>query len=241
MTNSTSKLGDIEVYEAMPSGKVRGAVIVIHEVWALNDHTRDIANRLAGEGYIALAPNLLEQLDVEGHAAQLQLDLFNPEKRNAMQTEMRRYMAPLSEPGFAEKTLGRLQICFDYLYDLPESQQHVAVMGYCFGGSYSYSLTAIEPQLSAAIPYYGHPPDASGIANIKCPVLAFYGENDHGLVDGLDDLRRDMQQADVDYQAVVYPGCGHAFFNDTNPYAYNETAAKDSWAKVLQFLADNLG
>lgn len=226
-----------EIYEALPNGPVKGAVIVIHEVWGLNDHTRDIADRLAAAGYRSLAPNLLAETDIASHAAQLQLDLFNPQKRNQAQPRLRELMAPLHEPDFAPRTAGRLQACFDYLYDQPGVSKKVSVMGFCFGGSYSFTLAAQEPRLAAAIPFYGHAPlEADTLAGIKCPVLAFYGEQDEGLMKDLPQLKQLMQQAGVDFTAQIYPDCGHAFFNDTNPYAYNQAAAKDAWRRSLEFL-----
>jgi carboxymethylenebutenolidase len=164
----------VPAYLAEPTGDVKGGIIVIHEIWALNDHTKSIADRFAAEGYLALAPNLLTVLDITEHAAQLQADLFNPEKRNEAQPKIRAMMAPIQEPGFAEKTITNVKACFDFLYDKPETKQRVAVNGYCFGGSYSYSLAINEPRLKAAIPFYGHvSTDVDELKKITCPLRAF--------------------------------------------------------------------
>lgn len=229
------------VYLAEPGGEIKGAIIVIHEVWGLTDHTKSIADRFAAEGYVALAPELLGETEIGKHAATLMLDLFNPEKRNEAQPKLRALMAPMREPGFDEKTLGRLETCFNYLYDMPGVDGRIASNGYCFGGSYSFQLAAREPRLKAAIPFYGHAPtDPEELAKISCPVLAFYGEKDSGLMESLPEVRDMMAAAGVDYTARVYPDCGHAFFNDTNPFAYDELAASDAWRRALAFLADNL-
>lgn len=229
-------------YLAKPQSASRGGVVVIHEVWGLNEHTKTIADRFAAEGYTALAPNLLFETEIEKHAATLQVDLFNPEKRNEAQPKLRQLMTPMQEPGFGEKTLGRVKVCFGYLYDNPDNNHNVAVNGYCFGGTYSFNLAINEPRLKAAIPFYGHPPmDVNELKKIEAPILAFYGEKDENLMNDLDKLKELMKQAGVDFTAKVYPDCGHAFFNDTNPYAYNEAAAKDAWQKTLAFLHQNLG
>ncbi len=230
----------LEIYEARPDGEIKGGIIVIHEIWALNDHTKSIADRYAAEGYWAIAPNLLAETDIAEHATpKLQQDYFNPETRSEIQPIMRELMTPMNEPGFGERTLGRVNVCFEYLYDQPETHQWVAVNGYCFGGTYSYALASAEPRLKAAIPYYGHVDldNLDKLKDIKAPILAFYGENDQRLMESLPATKEAMATAGVDYTAVVYPDCGHAFFNDTNPYAYNEAAAKDSWQKSLEFLA----
>jgi carboxymethylenebutenolidase len=228
----------IEAYEAVPTGEVKGGIIVIHEVWGLSEHIKSIADRFAREGYLAVAPELLSETDIAKHADRLMLDLFNPEKRNEAQPKLRALMAPMQEPGFGEKTLGRVQACFDYLYAKPETRQMVAITGFCFGGSYSFSLAMAEPRLKAAVPFYGHAnlSDAGELRKIACPILAFYGEEDAGLMENLPNVKAEMQTADVDFTAHVYPDCGHAFFNDTNPYAYNKSAAKDAWQRTLGFL-----
>lgn len=228
----------IEAYEAVPEGEVKGGIIVIHEIWALNDHTKSIADRYAAEGYYALAPNLLSELHIEDKAAELQLDYFNPEKRNEAQPKLRALMTPMQEPGFGEKTLGKTKVCFDYLYGKPEVHEWVAITGFCFGGSYSFALATHEPRLKAAAPYYGHAnlDDLDALKQIACPILAFYGEKDEGLISSLPTVKEEMAAAGVNFTAQVYPNCGHAFFNDTNPYAYNEEAAKDAWQRTLEFL-----
>jgi carboxymethylenebutenolidase len=239
MINLDSNGQKFEAYLAEPAGDVRGGVIVIHEIWALNDHTKSVADRLAAEGYLALAPNLLSMLELGNKAAQLQLqsDMFNPEKRNEAQPKIRALMTPMQDPDFGSKTMAKLQVCFDELYNRPAVGQKVAVMGFCFGGSYSFGLAAHEPRLKLALPFYGHTTtDVEELKKIKCPIRAFYGENDENLITALPSVEANMKAASVDFEAKVYPGAGHAFFNDTNPYAYNATAALDAWPRVLDYL-----
>lgn len=228
---------EFPAYLAQPAGNIKGGIIVIHEVWALNDHTKNIADRYAREGYVALAPNLLTMTDIAKYADQLSLDLFNPEKRSEAQPKLRALMVPMQTEEFDTTTLAKLDTCFDYLYDMPDIQQNVAITGFCFGGGYTYKMAIREPRLRAAVPFYGRAPlDSETLRKITCPVLAFYGENDQGLMKDLPELEEKMHEADVDFEAVVYPGCGHAFFNDTNPFAYNEHAARDAWKRALGFL-----
>ena len=231
-----------EAYLATPKTEVKGAVIVIHEVWGLVGHIKSVADRYANEGYIALAPDLLSETDITAHATpELQEDLFNPQKRNDAQTKMRALMAPIQEPDFAAKTIGKLKVAFDYLYNLPEVKRRVAVNGFCFGGSYSYSLAIEEPRLKLALPFYGHvTTEVSELAKIKCPIRSFYGQNDEGLISTLPEVSLAMKQAGVDFESKVYPDCAHAFFNDSNKYAYYEPAAKDAWGRVLDYLSKYL-
>lgn len=233
---------DLTAYLAEPAGKCRGAVLVIHEVWGLADHIKDVADRFADEGYLALAPELLADIMDIKAAGLMQEDLFNPEQRNAAQPRLRELMTPLSDPSFGEKTMARLQACFDYLHARTATGGRVAVVGFCFGGTYSFSLAVAEPRLKLAVPFYGYTNDSvEELRQIKCPIRAFYGEQDERLIDGLPALEQRMAEARVDFEATIYPDCGHAFFNDTNRFAYNQSAAQDAWHKALGYLREFLG
>lgn len=231
----------VKAYLTRPDGEAKGAVIVIHEVWGLNDHVKSVADRYAAEGYVALAPDLLsDTIDTEAIAG-LQVELFNPEKRNEVQPELRKHMTPMQNPEFGAETTERLKACFDYLYELPEARQKVAINGFCFGGTYSFNLAVVEPRLKIALPFYGHSDHSvEELKKISCPVYLFLGERDERLVAGLPGLTERMQEAGVDFHSKVYPDCGHAFFNDTNPYAYDEAAAQDAWRRVLQLLGEHV-
>jgi carboxymethylenebutenolidase len=225
-------------YLAKPEGEAKGALIVIHEVWGLTDHIKSIADRFAAEGYLVLAPDLLygNGIDIDALVG-LQPGLFDPEKRSAVQPKLRELMAPIQAPEFAEVTLNKTQVCFDYLSSLPNIDGRVGITGFCFGGSYSFSLAVHQPKLKVAIPYYGHADfTVEQLKNINCPVLAFYGENDENLMNSLPDLKEKMTQAGVNFTAQVYKDCGHAFFNDTNKFTYNPVAANDAWNKTLKLL-----
>ena len=245
MTNNidiNSDAGTVHAYISKPEGIIEGALIVVHEVWGLNEHTKAVADRYAKEGYLVLAPSLLEELNLDpAEFAEIQSKLFDPEQRNAIQPRLRELTAPMNSPEFGQKTVTRLKACFDYLYQMPESKQKVGIVGFCFGGTYTFTLAVNEPRLKAAVPYYGHCDiDVDDLAKITCPILAFYGENDEGLVSNLPSLKTKMAHTEVDFTSVIYPYCGHAFFNDTNKFAYNRDAAEDSWNKATAFLAKNL-
>lgn len=228
----------IPAYRAEPEGQCKGAIILIHEVWGLTDHIKDVADRLAREGYLVLAPNLLSDVDIEKHMTpDMPHDYFNPRTRNEIQPKVRALTAPIRSPEFAKETVAKLKVCFECLYDEESCGKKVAVMGFCFGGTFSFSLAVAEPRLAAAVPFYGHADQPTEeLGNIACPILYFLGETDENLITKLPDLEERLHEARVDVTVQVYEGCGHAFFNDTNPYAYNEKAAKDAWKRSLEFL-----
>lgn len=235
-------INDTPVYVTKPEGEVKGGLIVIHEVWGLAEHIKNVADRYAEQGFLVYAPDLLSHTGIEEKvSSQLQADLFNPEKRNEVQPKLRELMAPIQAPEFAVNTVNVLKAIFEDLYKKPETNHKVAVLGFCFGGTYSFNLAVAEPRLAAAVPFYGHcDHSVDELKEIQAPIQAFFGENDEALVSKLPDLENRMHEAGVDFNYQVYSGCGHAFFNDTNPYAYNKDAADDAWKRSLEFLEISL-
>ena len=227
-------------YLAQPTGAILGSVILIHEIWGLVDHITDVADRLADEGYLVVAPDLLSRVGIVAHVGlELQEIMFSPDAvvRSEGQPRLREALAPLQSPVFGLSALGSLKKCVDYLADQSELEGRIAVMGFCFGGSYSFMLAAGDSRVRAAIPFYGQGPGDEAVAAIACPVLAFYGSTDTALTDDLPELTASMAAARVDFAPVTYEGVGHAFFNDTNPLTYDESAAADAWSRSLAFLA----
>ncbi len=224
-----------KAYLAEAPGAKTG-VILIHEVWGLNDQIRSVADRLAAEGFTVLAPDLLAGTGVTDLVSpELIAAVTDPATRDAAQPKLRAAMAPLSEPEFGARTVESLKQCFAYLKDLPGIER-VAAWGFCFGGSYSFSLACAEPELAVAIVFYGHAPSESELATIACPVYGFFGEKDEPLVAALPELDATMKRLGKRFTHTVYPGVGHAFFNDTNPNIYDRKTAADAWGKVLKIL-----
>ncbi|MHA7240076.1 dienelactone hydrolase family protein [Arthrobacter sp. TMS1-12-1] len=233
--------GPLSAYVARPEGPVRGGLVLLHEVWGLVAHTRDVADRFAREGYVVVAPDLLADRGItEESTAGLGEALFGPDEaaRNEAQPKLRALLAPLRNPEVGALTTERVRACFTFLHDDAEVRGRVGITGFCFGGTYSFSLAVHEPRLLACVPFYGHAdvPDEE-LARITAPILAFYGEEDAALIAGLPALEKAMAEAGVDFTAVAYEGAGHAFFNDSNRFAYRAEAAEDAWTRTLTFLA----
>lgn len=245
-TGTGTGQGTVSVYRSEPSGGVSlaGAVIVVHEVWGLVEQVTGVADRLAAEGYLVLAPDLFAVLGLpRGEIAELQNAAFNPdqEERTRVQPRLRELLTPLSSPELSARSLAQLRSCVDTLLAEPGVNGRVAIVGFCFGGTQCFTLAVHEPRLRAAVPFYGHAQfTVAELAGIRCPIQAFYGENDARLMNQLPEFRRQMQEAGIDFRAEVFPDCGHAFFNETNPFAYNADAATRAWQRTLEFLAEAL-
>jgi len=243
LKGNTIEFDGFSGYVSRPGGEVRGGVIVIHEIWGLVDHIKDIADRFAAQGYIAVAPDILSHGGITPEVGlELQRLMTAPEEeRTRLQPVMREKMAPVNEPEYGAWAVSALKQVVDWLVAQPEVAGRIAVTGFCFGGTYSFALAAADDRVRAAAPFYGAPPQGTEYDGFACPVRAFYGEQDERLITGLPEVKQRMSEAGVDFEATVYPGTGHAFFNDTNAHAYNADAASDAWVKVNGFLAEALG
>jgi carboxymethylenebutenolidase len=232
----------ISAYRAEPVGELRGALVLIHEIWGLVDHIKSVADRYAAEGYLVIAPDILSH---GGITPEVGLEIAalmagTDEDRSKAQPLMREKMAPVNAPEYAAWAVGALKSVVDYLEEQPGVDGRIGVLGFCFGGSYSFALAAVDRRIRAAVPFYGSPPETAELAHLDCPVLALYGETDERLMQSLPDVTRRMHDAGVQFVSHVYERAGHAFFNDTNKATYRPEAAADAWTRSLGFLRATL-
>ena len=200
----------------------RGGVLVIHENKGLNDWVRSVAGRFAGVGYSALAIDLLSE---EGGTA----TFTDPAQATAA-------LGKVSPPRFVgdlKSGVGELQGRV--------GDKKVAVVGFCFGGGMVWQLLAAgEPQLAAAVPFYGPLPDNPDFSGSKAAVLAIYGALDNRVTSTKDAAVAALNRAGLVNQVIVEPDADHAFFNDTGP-RYNPTAAADAWKNVQDWFGRYVG
>jgi carboxymethylenebutenolidase len=201
----------------------RGGVLVIHENKGLNDWVRSVAGRLAGAGYSALAIDLLSE---EGGTQ----TFTDPAQATAALSKV----PPERFIGDLKSGVGELQ------RRLPG--QKVAVVGFCFGGGMVWQLLASgEPQLAAAVPFYGPLPDNPDFSGSKpVAVLAFYGSLDNRVTSKQPAAQDALNRAGLVNQLIVENNANHAFFNDTGPN-YNPTASADAWQKLLDWYGRYVG
>jgi carboxymethylenebutenolidase len=204
-----------------PSGRGPG-VIVIQEWWGLTNHIADVTDRLAREGFVALAPDLYG-----GNVA------HDTDEAVRMMQEL-----PVS------RGVELLSGAVDHLLGLPEVTSDTAgAVGFCMGGGFVIYLAAADPRVTAAVPFYGviqgELPDFSAL---KAQIQGHYGELDGTIpVEKLDELRAALQhQAGITPDLRLYPA-GHAFFNDGRPEAYDAKSSAQAWQSTVAFLHDQLG
>ena len=197
------------------------AIIVIHEWWGLNENIRKTADRLAGEGYEALAVDLYG-----GQSAQ------TPDEATAY---MKQVMAD------KDSAKDNLRQAYAYLHD-HEHAIRMGVIGWCFGGGWSLQTALLLPdKLDAVVMYYGQPvTDVAELKTLKMPLLGLFGEKDMGItVADVTAFQEALKQAGVDAEIHEYPDAGHAFANPSGKN-YQEVAAKDAWGRTLKFFKAHL-
>jgi carboxymethylenebutenolidase len=234
--------GRVPAYFSAPdaAGKFPG-LILIEEIWGVNEHIKSVCDRFAAEGFVVLSPELLPEGVLAQLTPELTAGLFDPEKRNEVQPKLREAMGPVFQPEFAGGAVEKLKACVDFLLADSRVNGNIGVLGFCFGGTYSFQLAIHDARVKAAVPFYGQPPEPlDSVASIQCPVLNFNGAHDERIMAKIPALEDAMKKHGKDYMGVVYPDAGHAFFNDTNPYAYKAADAKDAWEKSLAFLKKNV-
>jgi carboxymethylenebutenolidase len=232
----------VTAYRAEPTGEPRGALIVIEEIWGLVPHIQAVADRFAAEGYLVLAPELLGDVLGTANGQELMEARNDPDeaRRTAVQPALRELFSAMQDPDFAAGAVAKLVTLVDALEVEPGVDGRIGVLGFCFGGTYSFALAAADPRVKAAVPFYGSAPSADDIAKIQAPVLALYGQHDERLIEALPGVEQAFAAAGKDFADHVYPDSGHAFFNDTNPHAYNAADADDAWDRARAFLAEHV-
>lgn len=198
----------------------RGAVVVIHENRGLTPHIKDVTRRLAKAGYLALAPDALS--------------VFGGTTAN--EDESRAQFPKLD----AAKNLQNFLKAFDYLKSRPESNGKTACVGFCWGGALANQLAINNPDLKAAVAFYGRQPDAADVPKIKAAVQLHYGGLDEGVNKGIPAYEAALKAANIKYELYIYEGVNHAFHNDTSAARYNEAAAKLAWERTLRLFKETI-
>jgi carboxymethylenebutenolidase len=252
----------IECHVALPDsgGRAGPAVIVIHEIFGPDAHIRDVCARVAREGYVAVAPNLfsgeLQRLLTPANIG-LAMQAFaqappglrrdpsklaefaasQPPERRPILEAFGSISRPDTQAGFATDLVAVAR----YLRGLGEvDRARVGSVGFCFGGAMSARLATADPELRAAVIFYGQNPPLEEVPKIRATVLGLYGGEDPGITETVPAFAEAMQRAGRTFSYHVYPGAKHAFFNDTRPN-YDAAAAQDAWRRLLEFFGQQLG
>ena len=213
--------GNTGGYLASPKQGSGPGVIVIQEWWGLVHHIKDLCDRFAQEGFVALAPDLYHGKSTK-----------SPDEAGKLMMAMR-----IDE---AERDL---TAAAQYLLTLDSTtSDKVGVVGFCMGGALSLYTATKNPQVGAAVVFYGgHPKVKPDLPNLHAPVLGLYGEKDRSVTPAsAHELERQVKALGKQIEVKVYPGADHGFFNDVRPEVYNAEAAADAWRRTIAFLREHL-
>ena len=214
-TNGTTTAG----YLAKPQSGGGPGVLVLQEWWGLVPHIKHVCDRFAGEGFVALAP-----------------DMFHGQTASEPDGAGKLFMA--LNIARAEKDL---RGAATYL-QAHSSSKKVGAVGFCMGGQLALFAGTLNPAIGAVVDFYGiHPNVKPDYSKLSGPVLGLFAEKDGFVTPQVArDVDAAIKKAGKSSEVHVYPGVDHAFFNDTNTAAYNKTAADDAWRRTLAFFRTNL-
>lgn len=213
--------GDMRAWISVPEGKKKyPGVIVIHENRGLTPHIRDVNNRMAQEGFVALAPDALSPLGGTPEDQDKARDMFGQLDR--------------------QQTVNNFVAAVKYLETHPRSTGKVGCTGFCWGGAMTNQVAVNSPDLDAAAPYYGSTPAPEDVPKISAKVMAHYAGDDERINAGIPAFEEALKKAGIEYEIFIYEGTQHAFNNDTGT-RYNKQAADLAWQRTTDFFRKTLG
>ncbi len=213
--------GVMQGYYARPaviSHRLPG-VVVIHENRGLNPYIEDVTRRLAVAGFIAFAPDALHPLG--GYPG-------NDDDGRAMQRERDR-----------DEMFEDFVAAVEFLRTHPDSTGSVGSVGFCYGGGVSMALAVRDPELAAAVAFYGRHPAAEDAARIEAPLMIHHGELDERINAGWPAFEEALKEAGADYVQYMYEDASHGFHNDTTP-RFDEASATLAWERTIEFFERHL-
>ncbi len=219
----------VRVWVVYPERKDKApVVVVIHEIFGLTDWIRAVADQLAADGFIAVAPDLLSGKGASGGGT----EAF-PSRDDAVKA-----VSALPR----DEVVTRLNAVRDHALSLPAANGKSASAGFCWGGSTSFAYAVAQPALDAAVVYYGAAPEDLGtLAAVKAPVLGLYGGSDARVGATLDATQAAMQAKGKSYERHVFDGAGHGFLRaQSGQDGANLRATQQAWPLTLAFLRKHL-
>ena len=217
------RVEQLEGYLALPDGgnvQKHPGVVVVHEVFGLNDNIRGVTDRLAGEGYAALA-----------------VDLFAGKNRAVRAA---RFMGDMISRSLDHGGIRDLKSALSYLAGLNSvDEDRLGAVGFSVGGSFAIAWSCVDERLKAVSSYYGVNPRPLEVVGQACPVVASYPEKDFTRAQGLL-LEEELERHGLPHDVKVYPGTRHSFFNEHREKAYDSEASEDSWRRTLRFFQEHV-
>jgi carboxymethylenebutenolidase len=202
-------------------------VVVIHEIFGLSNWIRAVADQLAADGFIAIAPDLLTMKGVPyGPDGESDATAARTEIRTLEPADVNRLLSAVAQYGMA----------------LPAARDTYGVVGFCWGGSASFAHAIAAPDLGAAVVYYGGSPDAATLSPIRAPVLGLYGGDDQRVNATIPDAEAAMRSMNKTFEPHIFEGAGHGFLREQSGHeGANMVATRDAWPLTVGWFRRTLG
>lgn len=228
---------EIDAYLATPQGEGKfPGIVVIQEIFGVNNHIRDVTQRLAKEGYIAIAPAIYQRL-APGFETGYTPEAITLGRKYKNQTQ-------------AAELLADIRSATDYLKNLPQVKgESFGTIGFCFGGHVAY-LGATLSDIAATASFYGagittmtpggEEPTVTKTPEIKSTIYTFFGDEDNSIPpEQVDEIENTLKKYQIPHKVFRYSGADHGFFCDQRA-SYNQAAAQDAWQQVLDLFSKHL-
>jgi carboxymethylenebutenolidase len=217
----------VRAYLVYPERKTKApVVVVVHEIFGLSPWVRAVADQLAADGFIAIAPDLLTSKNLPNPTDSVPSQLATAAIRTLDMNDVHRQISAAAT----------------YAMALPSAVRKYGIVGYCWGGGVSFEHAVRSPSLGAAVVYYGVSPPTASLASVKAPVLGLYGGNDARVDATIPPADTAMKALGKTYEPHIYEGAGHGFLRQqSGQNGANLTAAQQAWPATIAWFRKYLG
>ncbi len=200
-------------------------ILVVHEIFGLSPWIRSVADQLAADGFIAIAPDLMTAANLPGAPENPDPDAARAAIRNLQPADVQRQLGALAQWGMA----------------LPAAADRYGIVGFCWGGSTSFAHAVDAPNLGASVVYYGSSPATAALSTVRAPVLGLYGENDARVNATIAPADSALQALGRTFETEIYAGAGHGFLRaQTGQDGANMAATRQAWPRTIAWFRQHL-
>ncbi len=201
-------------------------VLVVHEIFGLSSWIRSVADQLAADGFIAIAPDLLTMKNL-------------PDGPDSVVAPLARAVIGTLDPAWVHKQLDAVA---QYGMSLPAAEKRYGIVGFCWGGAVSFAHAVHSPRLGASVVYYGTSPKTADLGSVRAPVLGLYGGNDARVNATIAPADSALRALGRTYVSNIYPGAGHGFLRQqTGMDGANLATARSAWPETISWFRKYLG
>jgi carboxymethylenebutenolidase len=201
-------------------------VLVVHEIFGLSSWVRGVADQLAADGFIAIAPDLLTMKNLPSGPDSVVAPLAQAAIRTLDPASVQRQLDAVAQYGMS----------------LPAAEKKYGIVGFCWGGGTSFAHAVHSPSLGASVVYYGVSPSTADLASVRAPVLGLYGGNDNRVNATIAPADSALRALGRTYTYNIYPGAGHGFLRQqTGMDGANLAAARAAWPATIAWFRKYLG